>query len=140
VTLAISDVHGPVPDSPSVIGSGPTVADPTTYSEALVILHRVYSDDAVDIPRAVVRRLERGAQGALEETPKPGDVRLMRAHYHVIGNRVTAMEGAAGAARELGYTVHLLPDATWGGAAGRRALCRRGGGRRRVRRRRRGSA
>ena len=29
-TLAISDVHGPVADDPSVIGSGPTVADPTT--------------------------------------------------------------------------------------------------------------
>ena len=30
MTLAISDVHGPVADDPSVIGSGPTVGDPTT--------------------------------------------------------------------------------------------------------------
>ena len=35
LTLAISDVHGPVPDDPSVIGSGPTVADPTTFADAL---------------------------------------------------------------------------------------------------------
>ena len=116
VTLAISDVHGPIPDSPSVIGSGPTVADPTTYSEALAILHRVYSDDAADIPHAVLRHLERGAHGELAETPKPGDVRLMRALYHVIGNRATAMEGAAAAAREIGYTVHILTDATSGEA------------------------
>ena len=32
VTLAISDVHGPFADDPSVIGSGPTVADPTTFA------------------------------------------------------------------------------------------------------------
>jgi len=116
LTLAISDVHGPVPDDPSVIGSGPTVADPTTYGEALAILQAVYSDDGADIPRAVLRRLERGARGEVPETPKPGDVRLMRSRYHIIGNRVTAMDGAAAAARALGYQVHVLPEATAGEA------------------------
>jgi hydroxypyruvate reductase len=113
LTLAISDVHGPVPDDPSVIGSGLTVADPTTYAEALAIVH---SDAAVHIPRAVLRRLERGARGDVPETPKPDDVRLMRSRYHVIGNRVTAMDGAAAAARALGYAVQVLPDATAGEA------------------------
>src|SRR4051794_12358540 len=37
-TLAISDVHGPVADDPSVIGSGPTVADPTTFADALAVV------------------------------------------------------------------------------------------------------
>jgi glycerate-2-kinase len=116
LTLAISDVHGPVADDPSVIGSGPTVADPTTYGEALAILQALDSDAAADIPRAVLRRLERGARGDLPETPKPGDVRLLRSRYHVIGNRLTAMEGAAAAARALGYRVHLMQDATAGEA------------------------
>jgi len=35
LTLAISDVVGPVADDPAVIGSGPTVADPTTFDDAL---------------------------------------------------------------------------------------------------------
>jgi glycerate-2-kinase len=116
LTLAISDVHGPVPDDPSVIGSGPTVADPTTYAEALAVLHPVYPDGAAHIPRAVLRRLERGAQGDVPETPKPGDARLSGSRYHIIGNRLTAMEGAAGAARALGYLVHVLPEATAGEA------------------------
>jgi glycerate 2-kinase len=116
LTLAISDVHGPVPDDPSVIGSGPTVADPSTYSEALAYLHRIYSEVSADIPRSVLRHLERGANGELRETPKPGDMRLLRAQYHVIGNRTTAMDGAAAAARELGYTVSVLPNATVGEA------------------------
>jgi glycerate 2-kinase len=114
LTLAISDVHEPVQDDPSVIGSGPTVADPTTYARALAILHR--ATGAAKIPRAVLQRLERGARGEIEETPKPGDARLSRSAYRVIGNRTTAMEGAACAARERGYAVHVFGEATSGEA------------------------
>src|SRR5215831_9536514 len=35
ITYAISDVHGPIEDDPAVIGSGPTVADPSTFADAL---------------------------------------------------------------------------------------------------------
>ena len=38
VTLALSDVHAPIADDPSVIGSGPTVADPTTFADAAAIV------------------------------------------------------------------------------------------------------
>lgn len=37
VTLAISDVPG---DDPSIIGSGPTVADPTTCEDAIAVLRK----------------------------------------------------------------------------------------------------
>ena len=43
VTLALSDVVG---DDPSVIGSGPTVADPSTYADALAILGRCGGEGA----------------------------------------------------------------------------------------------
>ena len=56
ITLAISDVHGPVADDPSVIGSGPTVGDPTTFAQALAIVQR-----ADEVPPVVRRYLERGA-------------------------------------------------------------------------------
>ena len=110
VTLAISDVHGPIPDDPAVIGSGPTVADPTTYADALGIVERVGVTDA--IPRHALEHLERGAG----ETPKPGDPRLRDGYYEVIGNRRMAVEGAARVAERLGYAVHVFPAATGGEA------------------------
>jgi len=101
--LAISDVVG---DDPSVIGSGPTVADPSTFAEALDVLQRFNGADAY--PEAVVTRLSRGRSGDLPETPKPGDRRLARAETRVIGGRHDAMRGAAEEAARLGYQTHAL--------------------------------
>lgn len=111
VTLAISDVHGPIADDPSVIGSGPTVADPTTFAQALAIVRGVER-----VPSAVRTHLERGARGDVPETPKPDDIGLERRSYEIIGNRQTALEGAAAAARELGYAVQVMPEAITGEA------------------------
>ena len=105
ITLAISDVHGPVADDPSVIGSGPTVGDPTTFAQALAIVQHVD-----EVPPAVRSYLERGARGERPETVKPDDDRLSRGTYEIIGNRQTAVAGAAVAARALGYEVHVLPE------------------------------
>ena len=113
VTLAISDVHLPQ-DDPSSIGSGPTVADPSTFADALTVVRR-YSGA---IPDVVLRLLEQGAAGAIGETPKPGDPRLALSTFQVIANRHTAMDGAAAEARRLGYAVSVLPVATGGEARG----------------------
>lgn len=110
VTLAISDVHSPVPDDPSVIGSGITVPDPTTFAEA----QRIAS--GVPLPESVRARLARGAQGLIPETPKPGDPRFADNVYEIIGNRVTALEGARRSAESLGYRVTVLDRATEGEA------------------------
>jgi glycerate-2-kinase len=110
ITLAISDVHGPIPDDPAVIGSGPTVADPTTYADALEIVRERGVREM--LPPPVLALLERGA----DESPKPGDPRLRDCRYEVIGNRQLAMDGAARAARNLGYTVHVIDRATSGEA------------------------
>jgi len=110
LTLAISDVHGPIADDPAVIGSGPTVADPTTYSDALAIVRRAGVTES--LPATVVAHLERGG----DESPKPGDPRLAQSTYEVIGNRQIAMEGAARAARSLGYTVSIIDAPTSGEA------------------------
>ncbi|MFL6281333.1 MAG: glycerate kinase [Vicinamibacterales bacterium] len=110
VTLAISDVHGPVADDPAVIGSGPTVADPTTYADALEIVWRTGVRGV--LPAAVMAHLERGD----DESPKPGDARLRDSHYEVIGNRQLAMDGARRQAAALGYSVHVIVGATNGEA------------------------
>jgi glycerate 2-kinase len=105
LTLAISDVVG---DDLSVIGSGPTVADPSTFADALDVVGRFGGPEA--FPRAVVARLRAGARGELDETPKPGDARLERAVTRIIGSRGDAAAGAASAARSLGYRTIVIDE------------------------------
>jgi hydroxypyruvate reductase len=111
LTLAVSDVVG---DDLSVIASGPTVPDDSTFARALDVLgdrggHAAY-------PAAVVERLRRGAAGAVAETPKPGDARLARAAARVIGPQRGAIEGARQSAESLGYHVHVVREPVTGEA------------------------
>lgn len=95
VTLALSDV---IDDDPSVIGSGPTAPDPSTFEDALGVLVR--RGVAETCPTPVRERLEAGARGELEETPKPGDPVFDGTTYRIVGgNRtsVRAMGAACGA-------------------------------------------
>src|ERR1019366_1291927 len=62
VTIAISDVPG---DDPSAIGSGPTVPDPTTLTQARAIVAKY----RLDLPTSVTAALA----DANNESPKPGD-------------------------------------------------------------------
>ena len=111
LTLAVSDVVG---DDLSVIASGPTVADESTYAQALDILN--VRGGTASYPRAVVDRLQRGAAGLLPETPASGDARLARAVARVIGPQRGAIEGAGSAARRFGYHVHVVREPVTGEA------------------------
>lgn len=111
LTLAVSDVGD---DDLSAIGSGPTVADPTSFATALAALDRHGGRERY--PAAVVSRLETGARGMIVETPKPGDPRLTRSSARVIGGRHTALEGARAAAEALGYTVYVITKPVTGEA------------------------
>lgn len=103
VTLIISDVPG---DDPSVIASGPTVADPTTRQQALAVLERY----DLAFPGAVTRWLEHPAS----ETPKPGS---LAAHpCRLIATPQMAIEAAASVARKAGYTPVILGSAIEGEA------------------------
>lgn len=99
LTLAISDVPG---DDLAVIGSGPTVPDPSTASDALRILdrHRIALPDAV---RAAL------LDGRLE-TAKPGEACFDRARAQVIATPWASLEAAAELARAHGIDAHLLGD------------------------------
>ena len=110
LTLAVSDV---MDDDVSVIGSGPGVADPTTWDDAGVVLDR-YGGTAH--PAAVRRRVEAGRASRVPDTPKPGDRRMSRASGHVIASRREAVAGAERAASKLGYTTVVLPEAITGEA------------------------
>jgi len=97
-----------------VIASGPTVADDSTYTDALAILNARGGEAA--FPRAVVERLRRGTAGEVPETPASGDVRLQRAISRVIGPQRGAITGAEVAARSLGYHVHVVREPVTGEA------------------------
>lgn len=111
LTLAVSDVVG---DDLSVIASGPTVPDESTYARALDIL-AARGGTAV-YPAAVVERLQQGAAGAIPETPATGDARLGRSTARVIGPQRGAIEGAESAARALGYHVVVIREPVTGEA------------------------
>ena len=82
-------------DDPGVIGSGPTVADRTTFADALAVLAKY----RIDPPAAVRAHLEKGAAGEIEETPKPGDPRLARVETIMVATPKRSLEAAAAVAR-----------------------------------------
>jgi hydroxypyruvate reductase len=105
VTLLISDVPG---DDPIDIASGPTVADPTTCSDALAIVDR----HDLNVSPAV-RALLASGEG---ETVKPGDPRLTRTETRMITAPQIALEAAARIAHDAGITPYILGDSLEGEA------------------------
>ena len=106
VNLLISDVPG---DNPRDIASGPTVADPSTCSEALEITRRY----GIDLPVGARALLEGGAG----ETIKPDDARLANVTTHLIATPQMALEAAAEVARAAGVTPLILGDSIEGEAS-----------------------
>ncbi len=105
VSLVISDVPG---DDLAAVGSGPTVADPTTFAQARAIIEKY----RIDAPPAVIRHLE----NAVEETPKPGDPRLAGVETKLIASPQKSLEAAAAVARKAGITPLILGDSIEGEA------------------------
>ena len=99
VTLTISDVPG---DDPSIIASGPTVADASTCADALAILQRYQ----IAVPDAVRAALQADAL----ETPKPGDARFAGHQVHLIATPQQSLQAAARAAQAAGIAAHILSD------------------------------
>jgi len=102
LALYLSDVPG---DDLSVIASGPTVADPTTFAEALAVLDK-YS---LDFPQ-VRAHLIQGARGALPESPKPGEALFRRVENRLIGSNQALLEAAQRFWQAQGYRAVILSD------------------------------
>jgi len=98
--LAISDVIG---DDWSIIGSGPTSPDPSTFADAWAVVERFAI--AERLPPAVFELLQRGLAGAEAETLKPGDPALARVTNLLLASNQQAVAAAAACATRLGYQV-----------------------------------
>ena len=105
VTIAISDVPG---DDPAVIGSGPTVPDPTTLAHARAIVAKYQ----LDVPAAVMRALDDPAN----ETPKPGDPAFAGGRFVLAARPADALAAAEAAVRAAGYQCMSLGDRVEGEA------------------------
>lgn len=118
-SLIISDVPG---DDLSVIASGPTTADNSTYADALAIIHKYKLD--TKIPGRVVEYLQRGAKGLYKETVKKEDPVLHNINNLLIGNNNIALKAAAEKAMALGYYIHYYPILYGDAATGAKELVR----------------
>jgi hydroxypyruvate reductase/glycerate 2-kinase len=110
VALIVSDVIG---DPLDVIASGPTAPDRSTFEQALVVLSSTGLRDKIS--PAVLRHLDAGLRGDIEETPKSLDDG--RVFNVVIGNGATARVAAMEQARWLGYVAHDVGDVSGDTAA-----------------------
>lgn len=93
----LSDVPG---DDPSIIGSGPFAADPTTYWDALAAVRPL-----TGVPDRVRKHLEAGVRGEVPETVKPGDPDLDRVQTVILGSARTARAAVAAELRRQGFSV-----------------------------------
>ncbi len=107
--LIISDVVG---DDPAHIASGPCMPDPTTYQDALAVLARYW----VDVPAAVGKILAAGAQGKLDETPKPGSPAFVHVENRVVATCRNSLLAAVEYFRAQGIPAVLLSDCVTGEA------------------------
>jgi hydroxypyruvate reductase len=105
VAVGISDVPG---DDPAVIGSGPTVPDPTTLSDARAIVARY----RLDLPRLVTRALADPAN----ETPKPGDPIFAATSFALAVRPADVFRTVEQAVRARGYDCIVLGTAIEGEA------------------------
>jgi glycerate-2-kinase len=103
VTLALSDVIG---DDLSVIASGPTNPDPSTYIDALGILDKYEVTEK--IPSVILNHLKKGATGEIADTPKKNDIELEKVENIVIGNNRLSLHKAKEMAESLGFNTIIL--------------------------------
>jgi hydroxypyruvate reductase len=115
-TLIISDVVG---DRLDVIGSGPTAPDASTFPDCQAILDKYQLCHRM--PDSVVRAVADGCAGRASETRKDGDACFARVRNTIVAGNAMAVEGAAGAARALGYTPVVVDLAMEGEARDRAA-------------------
>jgi glycerate 2-kinase len=105
VTVAISDVPG---DDPEVIGSGPTVPDPTTLANAREIIARHRLRLADSVTQALADRAN--------ETPKPADPVFANASFALAARPADVFSAVEKAVRAAGYESILLGSAVEGEA------------------------
>jgi hydroxypyruvate reductase len=103
IGLLLSDVPG---DQLDVIASGPTLPDPTTFTDAVSILNAYQLWE--QIPSSVQDHLNLGIQGKIQETPKPPNPIFASSVHQVIGTNRDACQKALAQANQDPFTARIL--------------------------------
>ncbi len=99
-SLILSDVPG---DDLSVIASGPTTGDQSSFADALLVLEKY--DLTKQISPEILAYFENGLRGLLPETVKENNPILKINHNIIIGNNQKALMAAEAKAEALNYHV-----------------------------------
>jgi len=99
----LSDVVG---DALDVIGSGPTVPDPSTFDDAWETLEKY--DLVREIAPSIKNHLLAGREKEVEETPKPGDNIFEKVYNVLIGSNSLALQAAQQHASSLRFNTVVL--------------------------------
>ena len=108
ISLILSDVIG---NDLSVIASGPTSPDHTTFADAYNILKKYNLLSRA--PERVIHHLKEGCRGKVAETAK----RLDNCYNYIIGDNRLALEAMSVKAREMGFTPCLVTTGQKGDTA-----------------------
>lgn len=111
VSLVLSDVIGNPLES---IASGPTVTDPTTFSDAISILEKF--DIWNSTPESIQHVLLKGRNGEIAETLKPGEQMLDNSQVKVVASNEHAAEAGMEAALQEEFNAHILTNSLQGEA------------------------
>jgi glycerate-2-kinase len=103
LSLIISDVVG---DKLESIASGPTVPDDTTYKDVYTILQE--RGLWRKVPSSVRKRIQRGKEGNLPETPKRSSRIFKKVHNILVGTNKESCHAAAEALEKRGYHSFIL--------------------------------
>lgn len=110
-SLIISDVVG---NDLSVIASGPTVPDPSTFEDAMRVLYE--KELWHDVPVSVRTHLAAGGRGHRPETPGAGAECFEQTTNTLLGTNQTALDAARAEAEARGYEVATVQDGVEGEA------------------------
>lgn len=101
--LILSDVLG---DELSAIASGPTVADNSTFADAIDILKskNIWNE----VPLAVQTLLVKGQQGKIQETPKANDPCFEKTTQTLIGSNSISVNAVNNTANSLNYETKIF--------------------------------
>ncbi|MCA9836318.1 MAG: glycerate kinase [Trueperaceae bacterium] len=108
VSLILSDVVG---DDLSSIASGPTVADPTSFADALGIVKAYELDN-----QKVISLLEEGVNGKRPESPKPNHPAFQNVENILVASGQKSLEAAARYFESKGIQAHILSNSVEGEA------------------------
>ena len=111
LALAISDVPG---DDLSVIASGPTVSDASTFADAVEVLRQNTLWERVG--PSVRTHLERGLRGEEPETAGPDEPAFSHTSTHLIGRNRDALDAARAEAEARGYHTFIVEQPVVGEA------------------------